>query len=397
MLEVPLLTTWARAAVRQLDRRAREWPRRYALVYLRNAMHLAVLDPVVRRLEADPRVRVRYLAESPDKQPHIERATGRPRRWVRRAWAAYRRIDLLLSADPWNPPTMHRCFARMNFFHGVAGKYDLDDPARLPIGFDQWDRVAFINADRLQRYAARDILKPHAAVLVGYPKLDALVNGEIDGAAVRRRLGLDDARGTALYAPTWSAASSLNVAGETIVDRLAAAGLNVIVKPHDLSFDHRDKYSGGIDWRSRLRAIERPGHVVLADDADASPLMAAADVLVTDHSSIAFEFCVLDRPIVVVHAPDLARVARINPDRIARLRSAAQVVFDPSEVGRAAVAEIANPRRKAAERAALASAAFFEPGRATDRALAVAYELLQLEPLGASVSSAVRPLEARVS
>ena len=99
------------------------------------------------------------------------------------------------------------------------------------------------------------------------------------------------------------------------------AGLNVIIKPHDLSFDPDPKYSGGIDWRRRLRAIERAGRVVVAsrprlDAAAARDAMS----LVTDHSSIAFEFCLLDRPIVVVDAPDLPRVARINPERIALLR-----------------------------------------------------------------------------
>ena len=226
-------------------------------------MHIGVMDPVLAVLESDPRLTVDYLAETRSKEPHIDRATGRPRRWIRAADAARRRVDLFISADPWNSPTLHRCYGRMNFFHGVAGKYDLDDPSHLPIGFDQWDRVAFINTDRMQKYAALGILKPGAAVLVGFPKLDALVNGHVDGAAVRGALGLDPGRRTALYAPTWSSASSLNMAGETIITSLADAGFNVIVKPHDLSFDLGEKYSGGIDWRARLRAIERPGRIVV--------------------------------------------------------------------------------------------------------------------------------------
>jgi hypothetical protein len=372
-----------------LDQRVRgHHARRHVLVYARNAMHVAVMDPVVSVLEADLRITISYLAETPSKQAHIERATARPRRWVRAAAAARRRVDLFLSADPWNSPTLYRCYGRMNFFHGVAGKYDLDDPSHLPIGFDEWDRVAFINADRMQRYAALGILKPGAAVLVGFPKLDALVNGRIDGAAVRRGLGLDPRQRTALYAPTWSSASSLNMAGDAIIGSLAAAGFNVIVKPHDLSFDLSRKYSGGIDWRERLRAIERSGQIVVTHDADASRLMAASDVLVTDHSSIGFEFCLLDRPILVIDAPDLPRVARINPERIALLRSAARVVYEPSAIGSAAIEELADPGRRAADRAAIARASFFEPGTATERAVDVAYELLQLTPLHVGAESA---------
>jgi hypothetical protein len=381
MASVNMVRSWTARAVRGVDAWVRHHrARRQVVIYARNAMHVGVMDPVAAVLEADPRLRVRYLAETPEKEAHIESATGRPRRWVRVAEAARQRVDLFVSADPWNSPTLYRCYGRMNFFHGVAGKYNLDDPSQLPIGFDAWDRVAFINRDRLERYAALEILKPGAAVLVGFPKLDALVNGRIDAAAVRARLGLDGLRRTALYAPTWSSASSLNMAGETIVASLVDAGFNVIVKPHDLSFDPGQKYSGGIDWRRRLRAIERPGLIVVAEDADSSPLMAASDVLVTDHSSIGFEFCLLDRPIVVIDAPDLARVARINPERIALLRSAARVVHDPAAVGCAVTEELARPGSRAGDRAAICRASFFEPGTATDRAVDVAYELLELEP-----------------
>jgi CDP-glycerol:poly(glycerophosphate) glycerophosphotransferase len=386
------LRRWTARAVRGVDRYIRSHrARRHVLIYARNAMHVAVMDPVAAVLERDPRITVRYLAETPAQEAHIDSATGRPRRWLRVAEAARRRIDLFVSADPWNCPTLYRCYGRMNFFHGVAGKYDLDDPSHLSIDFDQWDRVAFINTDRMQRYARLGILKPGAAVLVGFPKLDALVNGRIDAGHVCARLGLDRSRRTALYAPTWSPASSLNMAGETIVGSLVAAAFNVIIKPHDLSFDFRsEKYSGGIDWRERLRAIERPGQVVVAQNADSSPLMAASDVLVTDHSSIGFEFCLLDRPIVIIDAPDLPRVARINPERIALLRAVAPLVHDPSAIGRAAAEALANPHERAAERAALGRASFFEPGTATERATAVAYDLLKLDLPHARATSAHR-------
>lgn len=352
--------------------------RRRILVYARNAMHLGVLDPVIQSLERDPRITIRYMAEMRWKQAHIDRASGTSRRWWRRAAAALRRVDLLMTADPWNPPVLYRCHRRMNFFHGVAGKYDLDDPSQMPIGFGDWDAVAFINTDRMHRYAALGILKPGAATLVGYPKLDALVNGRYDAAAVRSRLGLEMHRRTAIYAPTWSPASSLNLAGEAIVEDLVAHGWNVIVKPHDLSFDPDPKYSGGIDWRRRLHAIESPGRVVLREDANLSPLLSASDVLVTDHSTAAFEFFLLDRPVIVFDAPDLPRVARINPERIALLRSAARVVHSPDEVASAAADEVAHASRHSERRASIAASLFFEPGTATSRAVARVYGLLDL-------------------
>jgi hypothetical protein len=348
------------------------------LFYVRTAMHAAVLDPMARGLERDGRIAVRYLAESPRQQEQISRQCGLSRRWMSPAVARWTRIDLLLTADPWAPPTLRRCHHRINFFHGVAGKYDLDDPSHLPIGFEEYDRVAFVNGDRLQRYLAKNIVRPEQAALIGFPRIDSLVNGTYDAVAIRQQLGLEPTRPTAIYAPTWSPASSLHIAGEAIVASLVGAGWNVIIKPHARSFDPETKYSGGIDWRQRLRGVEAAGRVVLSEDGDASPLLAASDLMVTDHSSIGFEFCLLDRPLIVFHAPDLARVARINPERIAALRSAARVVGEASELGRIANEEMAEPGRRQRERRAAAEPLFHGPGTATDRALELIYSVLAL-------------------
>jgi CDP-glycerol glycerophosphotransferase len=292
---------------------------------------------------------------------------------------AWRRVDLCLTADPWDPIRLMRCRRRANFFHGMAGKYSLDQPSGLPIGFDRYDKVAFINRDRMERYLEAGLVRRDAAVLVGFPKIDALVNGRYDPAAVRSTLQLEMHRRTALYAPTWSAASSLNLAGEAIVKSLVDAGFNVIVKLHDRSLDPTEpKFSGGIDWRARFAAMHMPGRIAFVEAADSSPYLAASHLMVTDHSSIGFEFCLLDRPLVIFHAPDLARVARISPDKMALLRSAARVVHQAEDVGPVASAELHNLEHLSAARRAVAREMFYEPGTATERALTMVYELLEL-------------------
>jgi hypothetical protein len=369
-----------RRAVDGFDTAVERAVRRRVLLYVRTAMHAGVIDPIARALERDRRIDVRYMAERAGDQQTIAAACGRPLSWLSAPRGRWMRVDLLVTADPWSPPTLYRCRRRVNFFHGVAGKYDLDSPGHLPAGFEQYDRVAFVNTDRMRRYLEQGIISRDAAVLVGFPKIDALVNGGYDGAAIRARLGLQTGRRTAIYAPTWSPASSLHLAGEAIVASLVEAGWNVILKPHARSLDPEEKYSGGIDWRQRLRSIEIPGRVVLCEDSDASPLLAASDLMVTDHSSIGFEFCLLDRPVIVFDAPDLARVARINPERITELRSAARVVADPKLVGPAANEELDHPERLRAERRAAAQPLFHEPGSATNRALGLLYSVLELSP-----------------
>lgn len=358
---------------------ARLTGRRRALIDARTPMNFAILAPVFSRLQLDPRVEVVFSADRPADASAAATAAGVRSRIHPRAAMEWRRFDLCLSADPWDPIRLRRCRRRANFFHGMAGKYELDDPSRLPIGFEGFDRVAFVNADRMRRYLAAGTVRHEAAVLVGYPKVDALVNGRYDAAAVHARLQLEMHRPTAIYAPTWSPASSLHIAGEEIVASLVNAGFNVIVKLHDRSLETDEpRFSGGIDWRQRFARMHRPGRIAFAETADSSPLLAASDVMVTDHSSIGFEFCLLDRPLVVFDAPDLPRVARINPEKIAELRSAARVVRTADEVGPAALDEMAHPDRLSCSRREVARELFYEPGTATERALAMVYELLDL-------------------
>jgi hypothetical protein len=372
--------SWLGSQIRRVDGLvARLSRKRRVLVDARTAMNFAILTPVIERLHRDRRVTVLLSAERPGDVHAAAKAAGVHAKIHARQAVEWRRIDLCLTADPWDPIRLRRCRRRANFFHGLAGKYDLDSPDRLPAGFNEYDRVAFINADRMRRYLDAGIVRREAAVLVGYPKVDALVNGRYDAAAIHGRLQLEMHRCTAIYAPTWSPASSLHVAGEAIVESLLASGFNVIVKLHDRSLDSSEpKFSGGIDWRERFARIHVPGRIAFVEWADSSPLLAASDVMVTDHSSIGFEFCLLDRPLVVFDAPDLARVARINPEKIALLRSAARVVRTAAETGRAALEEMEHPEHLADARRAVARDMFYEPGTATERALAMVYELLDL-------------------
>lgn len=349
---------------------------RTVLVDARTPMNFAVLAPMAERLQQDPRIRASFSAE------HPAGATRSLPEWVARRVRSrddvkWQRFDLCIDADAWNRATLLRCRRRVHFFHGMAGKYDLDCPTS-DIGLDQYDRVAFVNRDRMRRYLEARIVDARSAVLVGFPKADALVNGRYDRAGVCAELGLAPGRRSAIYAPTWSPASSLHLAGRAIVDNLVASGFNVIIKLHDRSLDlSNEKYSGGVDWRHEFADVA-PGRVALVDAADASPLLAASDVMVTDHSSIGFEFCLLDRPLIVFDAPDLARVARINPQKQQLLRSAARVVCHADDVGPAALEELAHLDRRSAQRRAVADEMFYEPGTATDRALAIVYELLEL-------------------
>jgi CDP-glycerol glycerophosphotransferase len=133
-----------------------------------------------------------------------------------------------------------------------------------------------------------------------------------------------------------------------------------------------------VDWRKRLRrACDKHG-ARLVQDADASPWLHAADLLITDHSSVGFEFMLLDRPIVVLDRPELIAKARVNPDKVSMLRSAASVVLRAEELGAAVKSALDNPGQHRAERRRVADELFYCPGSATARAVQSIYELLAI-------------------
>src|SRR5512144_323881 len=212
--------------------------RRRVLFEVRTPVNAAILRPIMRAFAGEPRIEwhITRETEREDVLKLIERDGWRDC-LIDRVAAQKMRWDLYVNADPWASLWLPRCARRVNFFHGVAGKYDLDDPRGLELDYEHYDRIAFVNLDRMQRYLASGIVRPEQAVLVGYPKLDALVNGVYDGAAERRRLDLSAHKPVVLFAPTYSTASCLHLAGEEIVSTLLDLGASVIVKLHDRSLD----------------------------------------------------------------------------------------------------------------------------------------------------------------
>src|SRR4029077_1761007 len=102
------------------------------------------------------------------------------------------------------------------------------------------------------------------------------------------------------------------------------------------------------------------------------------DALVTDHSSVGFEFALLDRPIIVIDTPELIQRARVGIDKVRALHSAATVVRDVTSATRAIVRSLADPTRLSAERRALADRSFYRPGSATARTAKRLYQTAAL-------------------
>jgi hypothetical protein len=382
-----------RGALRWIDGalHARRGTRR-VLVDGRTPVNYEMVGPVVRAMAADARVSFAFTASAePHRLREIYRAADRGAWLVTPSRAALTKWDAYLTSDfLWAP--LPRGAARIQMFHGVAGKYGFDAPTR---SMREWDRLFFINERRVRNcIAAGAIDEDSPAVrLIGMPKVDCLVDGTYQRDVVLRGFGLDPARPTVLYAPTWSPASSLNQVGVELIEGLMTRPINVIVKLHDRSRDPRPQYSGGIDWVARLQPLLASRNGALGLDANIVPCLAAADVLITDHSSCGFEYMLLDRPIVRIEVPELLARANVHPDYVALLADASINARGVPAVLFAVERALAAPQERSAERRAAARELFYKPGTATARCAAALYDAMDLAP-DASIAGAAEPCVA---
>ena len=358
-------------------------------------MNYVMVAPVHRAMSADPRIEFYFTAsEAPDQAADILREAGTDARIVSPRRASLMRFDAYIAADLlWL--TLPRGTRRVQMFHGVAGKYahDYDRPTT---SMRQWHRHFFINQRRLRNFIEAGALDADGdgARLVGMPKVDCLVDGSLSRSAAVAALELDPDRPTVLYAPTWSAASSINRLGVEFIERLLAAPWNTVVKLHDRLRDQRAYYSGGLDWGARLAPMLQGPHARLASGADICPYLAAADVMITDHSSAGFEYLLLDRPLVRVHVPELLEQSNTNKEYVDLLRAASTTVTDAAAAIAAVEKSLADPRCFSSTRVAVANDLFYRPGTATQRALDELYALLELERPGIGTSQVERTVAA---
>lgn len=376
---------------RGIDKQLQRWrspDRRRLLVNARTAMNYATMAPIVERMQRDGRLEFYFAAsENPTLTQSIYAEAVQPFKLVTPSQASRMQFDVYLAADfLWM--NLPRGARRVQTFHGVAGKYRTvyDAPSQ---SMRDWDRLFFINELRLRHFIECGAIDEasDAARLIGMPKLDCLVDGSLKRDELLGAMGVDPARRTVLYAPTWSPHSSVVSMGEELVKRLGETGYAVIVKLHDRSRDLQYVNSGGVDWGARLEPILKSFGGVLASGNNSSPYLAAADAMITDHSSVGFEYLLLDRPLIRIHVPELIENTDIEPSYVELLTEASTSVINVEETIAAVERGFSDPKENSAQRIAIANKMFYKPGTATDRAVRELYELLELEEHASEVSS----------
>jgi CDP-glycerol glycerophosphotransferase len=214
-------------------------------------------------------------------------------------WWRARGASRLLVVNDW----LRRRFARrpgqtvLQTWHGTPLK-------RLALhrpGFDPRRALAVVREARRWNvllaqnpYAARILSKAYAFLsrplwVEGYPRNDVLVTG--DGAATRAALGIGGDERVILYAPTWRDDRTEIVDFVEPAALAAATDAVVLVRGHS---------------RTLLPGKDAAGPRVIDVTAfpDTAQLLLAADALVTDYSSIMFDFSVTGKPMYFL-VPDM--------------------------------------------------------------------------------------------
>ncbi len=130
----------------------------------------------------------------------------------------------------------------------------------------------------------------------GYPRNDVLLSGDAArvAAAVRQRLGLPDGKRVVLYAPTWRD-NQYYASGRYRFD----FRLDLERAWQQLGDDHVVLFRGHHHMADDVPAGGRPGFALnVTGYPDISELFLVSDVLVTDYSSVMFDFAATGRPML---------------------------------------------------------------------------------------------------
>jgi len=349
--------------------------RKTLLFFAKAPMNVVMFRPLVERLRQDPRLRLLFTGQASlgmTVRGIYERAgLGEARlipAWLARIWPAevYLSPDMMLLCK--------RARHKVQLYHGVSFKGRPYDKKILA-----YDKLFLIGEDMLRRYVDRGILRPDDPRIerIGMPKTDRLVDGSLDREAILREAGLDASRKTVLYAPTWRKESSLYSLGPQLMRELGRMPINVLVKLHDLAMDPSNSPS---DWTRDPRQFEGP-NVRVARGVDITPYLFASDVLISDASSAANEFLLLDRPIIFIHVPALFERYKDTIDLDGWGRKTGEVAADMKALRAAMLGALERPQEKSELRRAAAADIFYNPGQATDRAVGALYRMLDMEPL----------------
>jgi hypothetical protein len=291
-----------------------------------------------------------------------------PERNVQFFWQAlWQKYDLLVCTDVYARFPLRRT-KRVLLKHGagVASRILKRHPWRKTI-FD-FDLVLVngeADLDLLRRFCPEAFIDKKV-IAAGLPYLDRLYTQGCGRDDYLRQLGLDGHKQVVLVAPSWRGLEAIETCQPGFFDTLIAAleklDVQILIKMHTCSFNKVMVQKH--DWAQLMRCYAQRG-IGIDYEFDDIPALQHANVLVTDISSRALNFMLLDKPVVVI-CPNDVFVEQLDRERIELMRRGAYLARSVAELkailAHCPVAD--NEMSSARER--LARYCFANPGHATE-------------------------------
>lgn len=195
----------------------------------------------------------------------------------------------------------------VNLWHGCGYKYVA--PSRIPFSFALVPGELFVDVKAKSFSCDRSKILP-----IGYPRYDHMMNPRMSASEIRRGLNLPEVGKLVLWLPTFRKSTRADYAEGDIESELglpllrnmdelieldakcAELGISLVVKRHPSQVAYAiEKVATEL---TRIRFITQ-GDLSSAH-VDLYELFAASDALISDYSSAAVDYLLLDRPLAYV-------------------------------------------------------------------------------------------------
>ncbi len=132
-------------------------------------------------------------------------------------------------------------------------------------------------------------------IVTGMPKLDKVFDQSLDRLSLLNKMNLNVNNKTVLLAPTFNDEFSIIPYLTHSIRKYIPDYLNIIVKLHGVTPDH---------IRSAFRQItENSENIYLCEDYDISECIVVSDVMISDVSSVVYEFLSTYKPVILFDSP----------------------------------------------------------------------------------------------
>ena len=174
--------------------------------------------------------------------------------------------------------------------------------------------------------------------ITGMPKLDPLFTNEFSRIDILKKMNLNLNNKTVLIAPTFNEELSLIPYLQDNIRKYIPDYLNVIVKLHGAAPE---------DWKKRFTLMAQNNeNFFYTEDLNIIECFVASDILISDISSVIYEFIALDKPVILFDSPTKTQYVNYNKNDLEnRFRDVGYRFTDFSKLQELLFKSLINPKQ----------------------------------------------------